>query len=160
MNKSELLAEIERLKAEVEKMQDDEPKFWLADGGYNYWVVGSDLLTFIKVECRSTFDSKLFEIGNYFKTKEEAEKEARHRKFEMKVARRIKELNGSEYWFKRKKQNFTIEIDVDDELVSFHYRCAYVQGQRGWWSDKREVIEKVIEEFGADNFIKWAKGDL
>ena len=151
----DIIKQVEEAKAK------QEPKRWRAKEDEKYYFVTGDNKVFDIVECLSKNDNTLFLTGNYFQTKEEAEQEARLRDFEQRVAARIKELNGDKvHKFNPGSESFSIDINLNVSSVVSRHWCDHYLGQRGWWSNRREVIEQVIEEFGKENFIKWAKGEL
>lgn len=153
----------EIIKQVEEAKSKQEPKRWRANSKGFYFFINSTSGVARSFDGMSEHSNTHthYEIGNYFKTREEAVQEARLRDFEQRVAARIKELNGDRvHRFHAKRKNHTIEIKLENGFVRPCVYYSYYIGQRGWWSDKLEVIEQVIKEFGADNFIKWAKGEL
>lgn len=50
-----------------------KPKRWRAEYGSEYWCVTTDLTSIAYIERDDGFDDNLYDVGNYFKTKEEAE---------------------------------------------------------------------------------------
>ena len=149
----DIIKQVEKAKAE------QEPKRWRAEAGEEFYTVAFCHKILCFEEMWEAIDNKLYEIGNYFKTSEEAEQEARLRNFEQRVAARIRELNSDKiYKFIAYSSNWTVNIDLEGKEVLPELWRRTLAGQRGWWSDKKEAIEQVIQEFGEKNFIKWAEG--
>ena len=152
---------IEDIIKQVKEAKAKQPKKWRAEKNRQFYYINGHNKIIRTEECFIESDDILFEIGNYFQTKEEAKQEAKLCDFEQRVAARIKELNGGKvYKFQVNNNNYTIDIDLNKGKVGVITWTYTVIGQRGWWSDKKETIEQVIKEFGEESFIKWAKGEL
>ena len=54
-----------------------DPPRWRANDGIKYWFVNSIGKTLVAIEAQKTADNEFYEFGNYFQTKEEAEKYAK-----------------------------------------------------------------------------------
>jgi hypothetical protein len=111
-DKEELLKEIDRrlkvLRDEfISKLEDDKKEFELTypeDGASVYFIYrGDKSVTNLDFWNNSTTDKNIFEIGEYFNTKEEAEQCLRERELLFKLHQWAKEKNDG--W----------ELDWEDE---------------------------------------------
>ncbi|MDE6436633.1 MAG: hypothetical protein K2K69_03895 [Muribaculaceae bacterium] len=64
---------LDAYSAWMEWKEERKPKRWRADEGGSYWHFGSTGKAAIRSEYRTTLDNSRYSIGNYFRTKEDAE---------------------------------------------------------------------------------------
>ncbi len=153
----------EQEKAKIEKELEalEEPKLWMVEKNESYYYVDEyncvQKRIYTSGKLRIHIDI-LYNNGNLFQTREEAEQEARLRSFEQRVARRFKELGGGK--FVVGGDNFTIKINLDKYKVTWMSWFEIYGSQRGWYHNDTKIVKQIIEEFGEGNFIKWAKGEL
>lgn len=81
-----LTAEAERLKAE-----QAEVKPWRAEKGENYYHIGPRGNIFVDNEILHTIDDELYNIGNYYRTRELAEQDAK----ELALRGRVRQLRDA-----------------------------------------------------------------
>lgn len=80
----------------------------------------------------------------------------------LKVARRFRELNGGIFYPHMIEMPYYIHFYYSENasIVSSVSSTNYCGYQRGWAGKTKEITQQVIDEFGAENFVKWAKGEL
>ena len=86
-----LQTELEKLKqAEKEKNKAEKNKLrpWRAEEGYNYYYINSNGEVFSDVDGRFGIDDSQYTFGNYYRTRELAEQDAK----ELKLRNRIRQL--------------------------------------------------------------------
>ena len=114
-----LIEEFEaRLQEVKDKYEKTEPELGLTE---NYWYINSVGHVSLKFWGNTSLEHKMYEIGNVFKTKEEAEFEAEKRK----VLHELKQL-GREFildhdnWFFYLKGNQEIDCTVYQNIRFLH----------------------------------------
>lgn len=88
---AELQKQLDELKASLEKKED---RLWVPQIGESYWFVDNDAeaTTETYVDSNISYDRVLY--GNFFKTKEQAERHAKRLKLYNKLWRLAEHLNG------------------------------------------------------------------
>ena len=86
----ELKREIEKLDIQLKKLEYQEKrcKRWKGKQNEKYWYISSDSIVNHMMEMNDDQDDGSYEIGNYFRTKEEAEKVVE----KIKIYTRLKDL--------------------------------------------------------------------
>lgn len=153
----------EQIQEEIRVLQeelDNLPKGrWRAEAGEDYWFIREDDV-FWTIEDGCRFDDSRYALGNCFKTEEEAQKEARHREFEQKVTARFDDLNGERLWINLKSSTtYQIRICSVSKIV-FSENSDDLLSHRNWVSREKKIADQIIQEFGPENFLKWAQGEL
>lgn len=95
---------------------------------------------------RLLIDTYRFEIGNVFKTKEEAIHELEYRKV-------IKELKQFSDDFKLGKCNHFITYDYLNEYITIHYDNIYKHS--GIYFESEDKAWKAVETIGRDRVLKY-----
>jgi hypothetical protein len=144
----------------------DKPEPWSPANGEDYYYI-SGVFELHKDNSDDRFHCNIIRIetGNYYKTKEQAERVANCLKFESQVRSMFRDLNGGEVGFLPDGLSYTLNVlfhlDSDcNSLVEVDWCVNCRNSPTGWWADSREKVEKVIEHFGKEKFIAWAKGEL
>lgn len=88
---SKLAGKINKLKSEIEEQLS---KRFRAEFGQEYYVVGLKGDVCGVVEENTEFDQYNYEVGNYFRSKEEAEQKIKNRKIEMQLRDLAFKLNN------------------------------------------------------------------
>lgn len=94
-------------------------------------------------------DTYRFEIGNVFKTKEEAIHELEHRK----VLAELKQFSSN---FEYGKQNYYMYYSARYNKIIISYE-EYSQ-RSDIYFNSREIIEEVVEKIGKENIIQYYFG--
>lgn len=110
---NELMGEVEKLVKKLKKKTEDKP--WRAEKGETYYLVKESanysdgiLGVFRDTEDGTTYDTERYELGNYFKTAEEAGKAAQHFSYYLILKRDTKGFEPD--W-----------SDIDEEKCHIHY---------------------------------------
>lgn len=157
---TELKAKRDEIDKQIEEIEKTENQSFRTIGS-EYFSLTENLLIKDNYDNEDNNNLRKYQIGNYYPTYTEAEHEARHREFEMKVAKRFRELNGGIVYPNKDEARWYIDTDFrPTKHVSSVISYSYAGHQRGWVGIAREVTQQVIEEFGPNNFIQWAKGEL
>lgn len=154
--KENILKNIETRKDRVAKIDElikglenskREPKY---DDTYFYIHADGDIYFDVNIESR--FDENLFSIGNYFKTREEAE-------FEVERLKVLEELKKFSYEFSEEEWK-----DNDIAKFSMYYDYDYskigIRNNTAWKHDLiyfkiREDAQKAIDKIGEERLKKY-----
>lgn len=159
MNKEELIKEYdEKAKALrdefISKLEDDKKEFKLTypeDGASVYFIYrGDKSVTNLDFWSNSTTDKNIFEIGEYFNTKEEAEQCLRERELLFKLRQFAKEKNDGwePNWSDNTQYKFSVDYsrisdklwDTDSTLFNSFSKIPYFK--------TREIAQECIAMFG------------
>ena len=102
-----LIAELERLKAEE---QSKEVKPWRAEYSSVYHTILGNGMIHSYTESHDSADSQLFHLGNYYRTRELAEQDAKELALRSRV-RQLRDALCEGYQFKHGKASFCIFFD-------------------------------------------------
>ena len=147
--------EIEISEEQVKEIEKPKYKRWRAEEGEEYYFL-SDLGEILSaIDCGDKSDNFLYAIGNYFKTKEEAE----FRRQQLLYLQQYRDFIG---------EDLVTEDDWKKPLLGKHATCIdnycngltlttnnYLKIQGVIYSNSKEKIEKFIKEIGEDNFKKY-----
>lgn len=161
MNREKLLKEKENILKNIEKRKDRiaqierelkelENKKWKPKYNDKYYCI--NCYGQVQFEFMDNCDDKLFSIGNYFKTREEAE-------FEVERLKVLEELKEFSY-------DFSDEEWKDDDIAKFsmYYDYDYseidIRTHTAWKYDLiyfkiREDAQKAIDKIGEERLKKY-----
>lgn len=148
--------EVEITEEQVKEIEKPKYKRWRAEKGEEYYFL-SDLGEILSaIDCRDKSDNFLYDIGNYFKTEEEAEEYKKKLLYQQQYKDFIGEdLATKDDWKKPTFQKYATCID--------HYYCnevalssnTYYELQGVIYSKSKEKIQDFIKKIGEDNFKKY-----
>lgn len=147
--------EVEITEEQVKEIEKPKYKRWRAEKGGKYYFLDSSCSVVYMVDYYIEFDRKRYEVGNYFKTKEEAE----FRRQQLLYLQQYKDYLG---------EDLVTEDDWKKPSLGKHATCIdnycngltlttnnYLKIQGVIYSNSKEKIEKFIKEIGEDNFKKY-----
>lgn len=138
--KKELLKQIEELQKKADAMPDDGG-FWIPKEGDQYWFVDVEGRIRQNEWVDDSIDQNLLAFSNIYQTFRQAET-ARDRRFaEVRVLRRIAELNAKQGWtarFDGKQDNYFIDIKRGGGMDFNSYR-AYQALPIEYYGSKRTI---------------------
>lgn len=135
------------LLGEIKK--ENEYKIWKPDIGEKYYCISGDSSIWNAANYNVNYDNDAFSIGNYFKTKEEAEKMVLF----LKIRQELRKLAGNEItvssFMDADKEKWCIvydfnlsEVSVVIYVISFQPNEIYFSSE----SAARKAIETIGEE--------------
>lgn len=160
MNKEELLKQYdEKAKALrdefISKLEDDKKEFKLTypeDGASVYFIYrGDKSITNLNFWNNSTTDKNIFEIGEYFNTKEEAEQCLRERELLFKLHQWAKEKNDGwkPDWSNDDEEKYYITYFKDKSLgVSWEITWSMINFTKLPYFKTSEITQECIKLFG------------
>lgn len=104
--KDKLTAELERLKAEQAQV-----KLWRAGENADYFYLNGSGYVMLGGDCRTDFDNRYFHVGNYYRTRELAEQDARELALRGRV-RRLRDALCEGYQFTTGSTNYFVCYDT------------------------------------------------
>lgn len=164
MNKEELLKEfnekVEQLRDEfISKLEDDKKEFELTypeDGASVYFIHRGDKSVIDSYFLNDrTIDKNIFEIGEYFNTKEEAEQCLRERELLFKLRQWAKEKNDGwkPDWSNDDEEKYYITYFKDKSLgVSWEITWGMINFTKLPYFKTSEITQECIKLF--ENEIK------
>lgn len=151
----ELSKELEELRCELDKEKSNNCKRYRANCGERYYYYGSTGMVSDYYENNDDLDTNMYVMGNYFKTKEEAEKVVE----KLKIYTRLKDLTlrlnkGEELdWENENQRKYFIYYDNHNKEI--YTICNYYSKELGqiYCLDK-DFLNKAIKEIGEENLKK------
>lgn len=163
-NKEELLNKLKQLEdyfnaqaSEIKKqIEECDNKVWKPNEGDKYYVVSIKGMVLKYKFINDNVDKELINFGNYFKTKEEAERKA----FEIKLHRQLElfalENNETEIDWNNSSEKYIISYNIDGGLFIDEVYSLKDFGQVYFASE--EVARKAIETF-KDDLIRYFRSN-
>lgn len=128
---------------------------WRAEKGEIYYCIGDEGEIYIPCEDFCNYNTNRYEIGNYFKTGEEAEKVVE----KMKIYTRLKDLalrlnDGEEIdWKNYKQAKYDIYYDHESEDLGYYNAWSYEKIGQIYCLDEN-FLDIAKLEIGKENLIK------
>lgn len=157
------LAEVEReLSASqnntLEEVDRPVNKLWRAEPGYTYWTISAEGVQEC-YDCGIEVDDNNYEIGNYFKTKEDA-------LFEQERLKVLKELKDWSQPYNSRSTHILIPYIEQTSNVSGKIRVKstdirevkHVNLLHAIYFESEEIAEKAIEAVGEERILKYYFG--
>lgn len=152
--------EREQLLKLVKKSNEATKKRWRAKNNKVYYFINYNNKIDTLKEINCNVDKALFEFGNYFKTKEEAEFELQKRLVYQELKDYALEHNEYELdWEDETQIKWYITYDYDAKPESFNYYCVRTLcdiGQIYFSSEK--IAREAVKTVGEDRIKKYLFG--
>ena len=131
----------------------EEPKVWKPKESEKYYVFDEEVNIVRQYWANDEFDNIRYEIGNCFKTEEEAQKTLEKINIYMQLKRYAEEHNTEKIdWNNSYQTKFYLYYEIDGNLEIGDVCCSKHIGQVYFTSE--EIAEQAIEEIGEDNIKK------
>ena len=123
--------EVEITEEELKKLEEKKPrKRWRAEISEKYWYVCSNASLFNDTENFWDVDNKRYSIGNYFKTKEEAEFYKNELIYTQMLKDYIYEHDDVELnWRDDTQEKYFLYHDFCSKEIDYFYSCVYKLGK-------------------------------
>ena len=134
----------------------EEQKVWKPKDDERYYYIDSSARNVgINETLNGDFslDKALYEVGNCFKTKEEAEKTLEKIKIYTQLKRYAEEHNTEKIDWNKKKWRYYIQYNRDTQELSFDM-YQYTQDICQIYFTSKELCKQAIKEIGEDNIKK------
>lgn len=147
--------EVEINEEQVKEIEKPKWERWRAEKGGKYYFLDSSCSVVYMVDYYIEFDRKRYEVGNYFKTKEEAE----FRRQQLLYLQQYKDYLGDDLVTEDDWKN----ANILKYCALYNYSCKQIEiylyydqkFQGAIYSKSREKIENFINLIGEDNFKKY-----
>lgn len=166
MNKlEELKQELEELKAKSKELQDlfdelqaeqqsEQLKRWRADENKYYWYMNTYGEVDSVEELKDRTDNGRYEIGNYYETREEAEKAEEKLKIYMQLNDLALRLNnGKKIDWNDEQEKYHIYYDYKDDKLESVYNLNFKEIGQIYCLDEN-ILEVAKKEIGEENLRK------
>lgn len=161
MNKQELENRIKDLESDIQASQNTieelkkaianiEEKAWKPKGDEIYY--GVEGLRVVSYHNNSQFDKDMISIGNYFKTKEQAERALFEQNLRLKLRKFAEDNNDENDWSSRTEKYYIFFNYGNPELIID--TCKYTREFSQIHFSSKEIAKKAIEQFH-DELIKY-----
>ena len=150
----EINKKIQELQSKVDELKNGNNKCvrWRAKDEGSYWHVCADgkATLFNESPTHKSFDNFLYKIGNYFKTREEAEKHYKHLIITQKLKDIALRLNDG----KTSVNLYFIYLNSYGELTT---ACQSVKEVGAIYCLSDKFLETAIKEIGEQELIDYIK---
>jgi hypothetical protein len=147
---------VELTDEQVQKINETlgikESKVWKPkknEGYYYHIFVDAEYTTWYGDD----FDNERYEIGNYFKTREEAQFQVEKLKVIAELKRYALENNECELNWGERKSKYYIYCDCEDMKLRVNWVWCYKSN--GIYFSSRDIAEKAIETIGEERLMKY-----
>lgn len=146
--------ERELLLGLIEKANKKESKIWKPEYGKIYYCIVNDKETIIISGWNNdTVDNNRYELGNCFKTREDAKFALEKQKVIIELKRFALENNECKLdWNNLKQKKYSLSFDYFSKHI--HSYSNNVKGSDVYFSSK-EIARKAIETIGEDRLKKY-----
>lgn len=149
--------DIEKLGTQIKGLEEQEKKCkrWRAQEDKDYWYIDSIYEIYKEFDRNDDYDNARYEIGNYFRLKEEAEKVVE----KIKIYTQLKDLalrlnQGRKVdWNSSVQAKWHIYYDHNDSLITTIGNHSYQDLGQIYCLDKN-FLEIAKQEIGEDNLKK------
>lgn len=148
--------ERKQLLSLIEKANKTNKKYWKPRNGEEYFSIGICDNVLHQVWKEDCFDRSSFEIGNVFKTKDEAEEEIKRRKILAKWKQLSVESGEEDNPWDSNNGHHLVSFNVKEKLLrrSEVYNIHYC----GIYFKTAKSLEDAIKEIGEENVKKYILG--
>lgn len=150
--------EREQLLKLVKKSNETTKKRWRAEEHEAYYIITCDGQIELSTEMNCPFDERIYELGNYFKTKKEAEFEVDKKLVYQELKDYALEHNENDIdWTNVNQLKWGIFYDNESKCLDYDYwytRC-YI-GQIHFYSE--ETAREAVKAVGEDRIKKYLFG--
>lgn len=154
--------EVEVSEEQVNEIEKPKYKRWRAEKGEGYFYIFKNGHIDKYLEENDNTDNFLYDIGNYFKTKEKAE----FRQQQLLYLQQYKDYLGYDLvtkddWKDDDILKYCVSYDYDDNPVDYDGNTVfiscntYIKSQGTIYSKSKQKIKDFIKEIGEENFKKY-----
>lgn len=164
MTLQELETKVEELNLEIEKLKKEketgQTKPLKSEYEKEYWYVSpiGECLTYTNIS--SVFNDKSYDFGNYYRTKELAEQDAKEQKLRNRV-RQLRDMLCKGYKFTQRSYNYCIYYNKREKYFAFYETYDWYIG--GIYFDTaghaKQVCNILNDEFDAKQMEEFFDGN-
>lgn len=147
--------EREQLMSLIKKANQNNKKRWRGEKNDVYYSITGDGRIVDNRESESNCDNVVYQFGNYFKTKEEAEFELNKRLVYQELKDYALEHNEMGFdWKNSEQEKCVISYDNQIKCLVYRYRCALSDIGQIYFSSC-EIAREAVEAIGEDRIKKY-----
>lgn len=147
---TQVCQEIKDLKEQLKLVENKE--IWQPKKGEKYWTIGIDGCVW---QTSNDGDDKIFEIGNYFKSKEEAEKQAEYNKVMNRFRKYCEGHSKPLDWENGKQCKHSVIYNRSDKEIQFCGDFVSRYAFQIYASSEQIIKEAIIYSAGSEEeFIR------
>ena len=142
--------EIKQLKKCIKELKgkESEGSVWIPEYGEKYWNVSiGECRVFRAFWRNSDIDKKRLNVGNVYKTQEEA-------RFQLEKLNVLGELKQFSREFKYENSNFCLHYNVQNNEFVYH-NITYIKTQGTLYFESEEILKQAIKKVGEDRIKKY-----
>lgn len=161
MNKNEIKNRIEEVEKELAQLRQDLEKedkgIWKPDDCEDYYYIGYDGELEITYNSNLSVDYDIIAFGNYYKTREEAEYQAKVQKYTNLFRKYVEEHGDLIDWQNRSKEKWYTTYNFSDKKI-YYTVCHCCKQQGTIYASSEQILKDAVEFVGEDNVIKYVLG--
>ena len=153
--REELKREVGKLDIQIKELEEQEKKCkrWRGNQNEKYWYISSDSIVNHTMEMNDDQDDGSYEIGNYFRTEEEAEKAVEKIKIYMQLKDLALRLNKGKKIDRTNSNQYKYHIYYEPGgLATADAYCYQDLGQI--YCTNSDFLEIAKQEIGEENLKK------
>lgn len=147
--------EREQLMGLIKKANQTHPKRWRGEKNDVYYSITGDGKIVDARESEYTCDNDFYQIGNYFKTKEEAEFELNRRLVYQELKDYALEHNEGEIdWKNSEQEKWVISYENQIKCFAYFIKCVFSDIGQIYFSS-RKIAQEAVKTIGEDRIKKY-----
>lgn len=147
--------EVEITEKELKKLEEKKPRVrWRAGKGDKYWYVSGGATLFNITEDDWEVDKDRYSVGNYFKTKEEAEFHRNELVYTQMLKDYVYEHDVELDWDNARLEKYFLMYDVQTKEIKFCSSYTY-KSQGSIYASNKQVLLDAIKFVGEKNVKKY-----
>lgn len=146
--------EVDLTEEQVKEIENPSKKRWRAKGKESYYFISNTGYVYDSIEKYMIDDDELYKMGNYFKTKEEAEECVKKILFQQQYRDYVNEHNDEINWNNYNQRKYYAFYDFAEEWIMIIYNL-WSKNQGAIYATSEQIIKDFIEKIGEDNFKKY-----
>ena len=138
-------------------MEKPKKEIWMPEIGEDYWyIVGTGSVDDTCYD-KLAFDDEVFDCGNFYKTRAEAEYQAKVQKYTNLFRKYVEEHSEPLDWGCDDQGKYSLYYNYRNSQICFD--CAYCYKQQGTiYASSQEVLQEAVSFVGEENAIKYVLG--
>ena len=147
--------EREQLMGLIKKANQTHQKRWRGEKNDVYYSITGDGKIVDARESEYTCDNDFYQIGNYFKTKEEAEFELNRRLVYQELKDYALEHNEGEIdWKNSEQEKWVISYENQIKCFAYFIKCVFSDIGQIYFSS-RKIAQEAVKTIGEDRIKKY-----
>lgn len=158
MTLKELKKQIEEINKKIKELEKQENKkgyIWKPNLNEEYYFIKTDGDILSDINNQAIIDNFRIDRGNYYKTKEEAEYQAKVQKYTNLFRKYVEEHSEPIDWGNQHK--WALVYNTHQGEMDYHTEPV-LKYQGAIYASSKEVLQEAIDFVGKENVIKYVLG--